>query len=359
MIGKRELEREQRLRQVATEMTRTVPGVYGRVCDLAKPTMRKYRVAMNVALGGYADAILTDSSQTCRKCVQFLKHKKIEPMTFIPLRPGDLRGGSTMDARVVSQLQGEATPALDLLKFDRRTFALAFDFLLAKTLVVDCLDKARKVAYTDLPRLCGPNHGIRVVTFDGEMIRANGNMVVNCDAAAEGGSKFDIQDIQRSAEKLDQAELKYQKVIADELRGRPEVSRLENELRRFTTKKTDVSLKKQRVGERLKKLVLDVEKLKEVWKKAQKKCANLKKKLGELGELQKKLETESAKLTREHFAGLSAKVGVEDIRAVDLDLKRKREQGRVEESSVRTQVGELYLGEVGVGARNLETIFGF
>lgn len=47
------------------EMMQNIPGVYGRVCDLCKPIQKRFRVAMNVSLGGYLDAVLVDSTATC------------------------------------------------------------------------------------------------------------------------------------------------------------------------------------------------------------------------------------------------------------------------------------------------------
>ena len=103
--SKRQVEREQRLSAVAQEMTRKIPGVYGRVCDLCKPIQKRLRVAVNVALGGHADTVLVDSSDTCRRCVKYLKDNQIEPMTFLPLRTEDLRMSDPLPMRVEQSIK--------------------------------------------------------------------------------------------------------------------------------------------------------------------------------------------------------------------------------------------------------------
>ncbi|CAD7968454.1 unnamed protein product [Amoebophrya sp. A120] len=281
-ISQRQLEREQRLFNVSKEMTQTIPGVFGRICDLCKPTNKKYRVALNVAIGFYLDAILCDTATTCKKCVMFLKAKHLEPMTFIPLRKEDLRGykgdnASLLDPRIMQDpfLKKHVVPALQILSIGggykvvpggssssalgpngagRSTFQTAFNYLLSNTIIVENLEVARKVAYEQLPKvLKRRDHGLKIVTLHGEMIKPNGNMTVNSDATQEGGTKFDIQQLQHASSRLEQIDKNVLQIVNLELAGQREKTALESDLQRLQNRITEQTMRLNRSEEDLKR----------------------------------------------------------------------------------------------------------
>jgi len=62
------------------------------------------------------------------------------------------------------------------------------------------------------------------------MIRPNGNMVVNCDAAKEGGTKFDIQQVQQAVSRLEGIDRRLVLVTSNELEYNAEKSCLEQQV---------------------------------------------------------------------------------------------------------------------------------
>ncbi|CAD7930033.1 unnamed protein product [Amoebophrya sp. A25] len=359
----RQVEREQRLRQVASELQESIPGVLGRVCDLCKPAQKKYRVALNVALGGSLDNVLCDTAATCRKCVMFLKARHLEPMTFIPLQKGDLRVNSaTLDPRVRQGIK-EITPALDILNFDRKAHANAFNYLLGHTLIVDNLDAARKVAFTDLPLVTKQrSHGCRIVTLDGEMIKANGNMTVNCDAAQEGGTKFDLQELQKAQARLEEIGRKELQLVNFDLHGQRERVDLEAEIARVDAKvNTDSSARVSRAREDLARKKHDRENVLVPAKvRLEKECADRTKELQETEAQQVALEADVQKLVGSFFTDLSKELNVEDVRALDLQCRRERERLRVEETRVQAQAdnlrSQLDLLQSGIARYSIDTV---
>ena len=66
------------------------PGLIGVVADLFK-TDQKYETAIEVALGGRIQNIVTDNSATAGRMIRMLKDRKAGRATFLPL--SDIQGG--------------------------------------------------------------------------------------------------------------------------------------------------------------------------------------------------------------------------------------------------------------------------
>mmetsp|Transcript_4786 Transcript_4786/g.11761 ORF Transcript_4786/g.11761 Transcript_4786/m.11761 type:complete len:1692 (+) Transcript_4786:326-5401(+) len=352
-ISQRQLEREQRLSQSVKEMTSQIPGVYGRICELCKPTQKQFRVPLNVALGSFLDAVLCDSAATCRKCVMWLKQRHLEPMTFIPLRREDIRGSlNVLEERVVNGLKASCTTsgapaagnpllasALSILTFDRKTFGNAFNYLLGFTIVVDNLATARKVAYQELPKLLGRSSGCRIVTLDGEMIKPNGNMTVNSDAANEGGTKFDITEMQKAGAQLETIDKRMLGIVNLELNANRERVALENELGKLVSKGGELGVKVGRVREDLRRKKKEREDgLEPALASAERERSQKQNQLQITEEAQIRIEADVNRIVGSFFTELSAELDLPDIRAVDLQQKRDREKLRMEETKLQTQV---------------------
>jgi chromosome segregation protein len=147
-------------------------GVHGTIAQLAEVDP-KYELALNVAAGARMQSIIVDDDEVAAKAIQHLKANNLGRATFLPLNKmldGRPRGKAVMAVK-------EATGyAIDLISFDER-YRAAFWYVFGDTVVVDTLDKAR--------RLMG---GVRLVTVGGELIEASGAMV---GGASEGsGPKF-------------------------------------------------------------------------------------------------------------------------------------------------------------------------
>ena len=60
------------------------PGIHGVVADLIK-VQKKYEVAIETALGGSIQNIVTDNDQTAKYLIEFLKRNRYGRATFLPL----------------------------------------------------------------------------------------------------------------------------------------------------------------------------------------------------------------------------------------------------------------------------------
>ena len=66
-------------------------GLLGVVSDLIK-VEKKYETAIETALGGSIQNIVTEDEQTAKKMIKFLKENRLGRATFLPLTSVDGRG---------------------------------------------------------------------------------------------------------------------------------------------------------------------------------------------------------------------------------------------------------------------------
>lgn len=67
------------------QKTVCLPGVHGRVTELAQATSKKYNIALAVLLAKDMDSVVVDSESVAKDCIKLLKDRKAPPMTFYPL----------------------------------------------------------------------------------------------------------------------------------------------------------------------------------------------------------------------------------------------------------------------------------
>ena len=68
------------------------PGILGVVADLIK-VKSSYETAIETALGGSIQNIVTDNEQTAKRMIEFLKKNKFGRATFLPLTQIRSHGG--------------------------------------------------------------------------------------------------------------------------------------------------------------------------------------------------------------------------------------------------------------------------
>ena len=74
------------------EVKTSTPGIVGVVADLLE-TPKEYETAIETALGGSIQNIVTDSEATSKNLIGYLKKNKFGRATFLPLTSITARGG--------------------------------------------------------------------------------------------------------------------------------------------------------------------------------------------------------------------------------------------------------------------------
>ena len=154
----------QSIRRVMEQKEKQV-GIIGVVADIIK-VEKSYETAIEIALGGSIQNIVTTDEEVAKKMIAFLKQNKFGRATFLPLT-SILIKGKFANTEVLKET-GVIGLASTLVKVDKQ-FETLIEYLLGKTLIVDHIDNAIKIARKY-------NQSIRIVTIDGEQINAGGAM---------------------------------------------------------------------------------------------------------------------------------------------------------------------------------------
>ena len=138
-------------------------GIIGVVADIIKVD-KKYETAIETALGGNIQNIVTDDEDTAKKMIQFLKKNKGGRATFLPLtsitNPQEFKTPQVLDEKGVLGM------ADSLVSTDEKYTDVA-KAMLGRIVVVDHVDNAVKIARKY-------NYGIRMVTIEGELLVPGG-----------------------------------------------------------------------------------------------------------------------------------------------------------------------------------------
>ncbi len=147
------------------EVRDRVKGIHGVVADIIT-TEKKYEVAVETALGGSIQNIVTDSEQTAKQLIEYLKKNKFGRATFLPLTSVGRRDSFSQEAAL--REPGIIGLANRLVHVEPQYEGLA-NYLLGRVVVAENIDYAialaRKYRYT-----------LRIVTLDGELLSAGGSM---------------------------------------------------------------------------------------------------------------------------------------------------------------------------------------
>ena len=141
------------------------PGLLGVVADLIK-VEKDYEIAVETALGGNIQNIVTSDEETAKRMIRFLKQNRFGRATFLPLTSMKARGGIQRPEALKEK--GVIGVADTLVKSDPAYRELV-GYLLGRTLVVDNIDTGTVIARKY-------QQSLRIVTLEGELINPGGSM---------------------------------------------------------------------------------------------------------------------------------------------------------------------------------------
>lgn len=141
------------------------PGIIGAVADIMK-VKKKYELAVETALGGAIQNVVTDSQQTAKEMIEFLKKNRYGRVTFLPLNAVKARGGFSRPEAMKEE--GVIGTCDQLVSFEDR-FGDLFHSLLGRVLVVESIDDGIRIA-------AKYNHSFRIVTLEGDALNPGGSM---------------------------------------------------------------------------------------------------------------------------------------------------------------------------------------
>jgi chromosome segregation protein len=185
-------------------------GIHGVVADLIK-VAKKYETAVETALGGSIQNIVTDNDQTAKYMIEFLKKNRYGRATFLPLtnmRKSSFNNGAALkEAGVIG--------IADTLVESEKVYRPLLSQLLGRTLVVDTIDHAVAIGRKY-------NHSLRIVTLEGESLSPGGSMTGGAFRNNSNllGRRREIEELEESVKSLKSDMEKMQAAIAANREGR-------------------------------------------------------------------------------------------------------------------------------------------
>ena len=147
------------------EQKERVPGIQGVVADLIQVN-KDYEIAIETALGGSIQNIVTDNEQTAKTMIEFLKKNRYGRATFLPMSSISPRGEFT--PKEALKEPGVVGIASELVSVASQ-YQQITKFLLGRVLVIDNIDHAIAIGKKY-------RHSLRMVTTEGESLNPGGSM---------------------------------------------------------------------------------------------------------------------------------------------------------------------------------------
>lgn len=167
-------------------------GVLGVVSDVIR-VKKQYELAMEAALGGSIQNIVTDTEETAKEMIQFLKENKYGRATFLPLTGLSVKDMGNKEVLGERGVVGYGNKLVEV----RPEFKKLADFLLGRTLIVDTIDHAIQIARKY-------KQSVRMVTLDGEVINIGGSMSGGAFRHAGNllGRRREMEELEKKAARL-------------------------------------------------------------------------------------------------------------------------------------------------------------
>lgn len=179
------------------EIKNRVPGIHGVVADLLA-TQKQYETAIETALGGSIQHIVTDSEQTAKQLIEYLKKNRFGRATFLPLTSMEKRNP-------FSQEKALAEPGVlglaSQLVFADFCYSGLIHYLLGRVIVVDQIDHGialeKKFQYS-----------LRIVTLEGELLSPGGSMTGGAfkNSSSLLGRKREMEELESACRRIKKEE---------------------------------------------------------------------------------------------------------------------------------------------------------
>ncbi len=123
----------------------------------------KYQVAIELALGGLLQNIVTKTEQDAKKLVEYLRENNLGRASFLPISAVK---GKKLDRFNKSGIKGDVILASDAIKTDKKYEQIILN-LLGRTVIVESMDEAIALAKQN-------GYSFKIVTLKGDVINPSG-----------------------------------------------------------------------------------------------------------------------------------------------------------------------------------------
>jgi len=226
-------------------------GICGAVAQILT-VPDNYVTAIEIALGGALQHIITENAEIAKQAMSFLKNKNLGRATFLPLdiiKPFRPREAELIGART----PGSLGFAADLVSTEPR-YRPVIQYLLGRTIIAENIDMALRIAKQQ-------GFSLKIVTLEGELLNPGGSMT--------GGStnKRDSSFLGRSNTlatitlKVGELKITLTSVQEQAQIARTQLLTIEQELRNIQRRRQQTEVRQAEIAVHTEKMQLDIKRL--------------------------------------------------------------------------------------------------
>ncbi|MDE5965524.1 MAG: chromosome segregation protein SMC, partial [Lachnospiraceae bacterium] len=219
--------------------------IIGVVADIIE-VKKEYEIAVETALGGSIQNIVTEDEETAKQMIRYLKDNRFGRATFLPLTNLHGSGFSKPEALKEEGVIGLASTLVDV----KDKYRPVAESLLGRILVVDHIDHALAVAKKY-------RHSLRIVTTGGELLNPGGSMTGGAYKNSSNllGRKRELDEIGEKVNALKlaciEAQKKDEKLQAERAELKAKKEEGANQLQQLYLDKNTITVNIEQISKRL------------------------------------------------------------------------------------------------------------
>ena len=325
--GRKQNEKDLRLKTTIADMKRIFPGVRGRVSELCKPVEKRYQTAVSTVLGRNFDTVIVENEKTAIECIQYLREQRRGQATFIPL---DTIQFTALNSNLKGQHKG-CRMALDTINYER-SLERAFSYVCGNAFICDDLAIAKTVCWEK-------RNDVKAVTLDGSIIHKGGNMTGGQGSKQDSRRWEDteVENLRKLQEKL----VSELAALPDPRRGASEEEVLQGELigleQKLTYLKDEAKAHERNQSSKQKELAHARQELGTSKPKYEAKLRELQ----DLESTLKEFQDAVSEVQDDIFADFCRRLGYNNIRAYEAQQGSQQQEGAQKKLEFSTQKSRL------------------
>ncbi|PLS16648.1 chromosome segregation protein SMC [Bacillus sp. M6-12] len=337
----------QGVKEVLKAKDRQLAGIEGAVAELIT-VPRDYQVAIETALGGATQHVVTVNEEHARNAISFLKKNGYGRSTFLPL---SVIKGRQIPETQLSYLKNHPAfigTAADLLEFDEKYRSIISN-LLGAVIVTKDLKGANELAKL-------VQHKYRFVTLEGDVVNPGGSMTggaIKQKTASLLSRKGELEELKTRLSSMEEKTAKLEEHVKklktdiasqeekiENIRKTGETLRINEQSLKSDIKQ--VELEEKNVNERLRLYDLEKSSLNEEQDTRTKRMAELREQLQDCKSAISRLDLEIAELTQQKQSQQSSKENLaEETNDVKVALASKSSRLHNQQENVSRITAEL------------------
>lgn len=238
------------------------PSILGVVADIIS-VEKEYETAIETALGGSIQNIVTEDEETARDLIKYLRDNKFGRATFLPLT--SVKGRGNVDQAALKE-SGVIGIASELVSCDAKYKDLVAS-LLGRVMVVDNIDNAIKIERKY-------KHSLRIVTLLGDLFNPGGAM--------SGGAFKNNSNLLGRKREMDDLEEEIKKNSEEFEKAKKEALSLDISVRKLSEEKDRLSSEANKLSIEKNSLTINLSSVEKTLSSCQAAFASIKKENEEL-----------------------------------------------------------------------------